>query len=136
MFLTGVPKLNQPPGVVPSEMLRLNTSIRPVAPAAQDSLGVLGGDRAGHPNGRRPGDDVIDIALRAVMGVLLPVSQAPSGQLPYTDGALVTATIAYSPDGEITTDQTFRLFRGTFPFLQVSLSGSPNPTHQTTVPVP
>ncbi|MEO5742424.1 MAG: DUF4331 domain-containing protein [Vicinamibacterales bacterium] len=136
VFLTGVPGLNQPPGVVPSEMMRLNTSIPPAAPEAQNSLGVLGGDLAGHPNGRRPGDDVVDIALRAVMGVLLPASQAPSGQLPYTDGALVTATIAYSPEGQITDDQRFRLFRGSFPFLQVSLSGSPNPTHQTVSPVP
>src|SRR5262249_52323456 len=109
VFLTGVATLNQPAGVVPSEMLRLNTSIAPKAPAAQDSLGVLGGDTAGFPNGRRPGDDVVDIALRAVMGVLLPAAQAPSGQLPYTDGALINATIGYTPDGTITADPRFRL---------------------------
>lgn len=129
VFLTGVPGLNQPPNVVPGEMLRLNTSIVPTAPASQNSLGVLGGDVAGYPNGRRPGDDVVDIALRAVMGVLLPASQAPSGQLPYTDGALITATISYSPEGVVSNNQAERLFRDTFPFLQVPLSGSPNPAH-------
>jgi hypothetical protein len=129
VFLTGVATLNQPAGVAPSEMLRLNTSIAPKAAAAQDSLGVLGGDTAGFPNGRRPGDDVVDIALRAVMGVLLPAAQAPSGQLPYTDGALINATIGYAPDGTITADPRFRLLRDTFPYLQVPLSGSPNPTH-------
>ena len=129
IFLTGVPGLNQPAGVVPGEMLRLNTSIAPRPPAAQSSLGVLGGDLAGYPNGRRPGDDVVDIALRAVMGVLLPTAQAPTGQLPYTDGAFVDATVAYSPEGTIVPDQALRLFRDTFPFLQVPLSGSPNPAH-------
>src|SRR5262249_18089322 len=56
VFLTGVPGLNQPVSVKPSEMLRLNTTIAPKPAAAQDSLGVLAGDLAGFPNGRRPGD--------------------------------------------------------------------------------
>ena len=110
-------------------MLRLNTAIAAKAAPAQDSLGVLGGDLAGFPNGRRPGDDVVDIALRAVEGVLLPPAQAPAGGLPYTDGALVNATIAYSPDGTITLNPSDRLFRDTFPYLQTPLSGSPHPTH-------
>jgi hypothetical protein len=70
IFLTGIPGLNQPPNVKPSEMLRLNTGIPPVAPgsAGYDRLGLLGGDIGGFPNGRRVGDDVLDIALRAVAG--------------------------------------------------------------------
>ena len=72
VFLTGVPGLNKPTNVRPAEMLRLNTAIAPVMPAAQSPVGVLGGDLAGFPNGRRPGDDVVDIALRAVEGILLP----------------------------------------------------------------
>ena len=72
VFLTGVPGVNQPQNVKPAEMLRLNTSIAPALPAAQSPVGVLGGDMAGFPNGRRPGDDVVDIALRAVEGILLP----------------------------------------------------------------
>ena len=49
-------------------MLRLNTSIGATAAASQNDLGVLGGDYAGFPNGRRPMDDVVDIALRVVEG--------------------------------------------------------------------
>jgi hypothetical protein len=66
IFLTGIPGLNQPPGVLPSEMLRLNVAVPPAA--NPNPLGVLGGDIAGFPNGRRLGDDVVDIALRAMAG--------------------------------------------------------------------
>jgi hypothetical protein len=52
----------------PHEYLRLNTAI-PITPIALiNRLGLLGGDVAGFPNGRRPHDDVTDIALRAVAG--------------------------------------------------------------------
>ena len=70
VFLTGVPGLNQPAGVRPSEMLRLNMSTPPTA--VPNRLGVIGGDNAGFPNGRRLDDDTIDIALRVVEGALLP----------------------------------------------------------------
>jgi hypothetical protein len=130
IFLTGIPGLTAPgPNHVPAEMLRLNTGTPITAPPAQNSLGVIGGDLAGYPNGRRPGDDVVDIALRAVMGVLLPAAQAPSGQLGYTDGALVNATVGYTTDGLITANPAFKLFRDTFPYLNTPLSGSPNPAH-------
>jgi hypothetical protein len=66
IFLTGLPGLNQPPNVTPSEMLRLNVAIRPTP--APNPLGVIGGDVAGFPNGRRVGDDVTDIAIRAMAG--------------------------------------------------------------------
>jgi Domain of unknown function (DUF4331) len=66
IFLTGIPGLNQPVNVRPSEMLRLNVAIAPVP--NPNRFGVLGGDVAGFPNGRRLGDDVVDIALRAVAG--------------------------------------------------------------------
>lgn len=129
VFLTGVPDLNQPPKVVPSEMMRLNTDIAPKSAADQDSLGVLNKDLAGFPNGRRPGDDVVDIELRTLMGALLPPAQAPDGQKPFTDGALVNATIAYQTNGLISDDPAFRLFRDTFPYLQTPLSSSPQPIH-------
>ena len=52
----------------PHEYLRLNVAI-PITPIAmQNRLGLLGGDVAGFPNGRRPFDDTVDIALRAVAG--------------------------------------------------------------------
>jgi len=72
IFLTGIPGLNQPPGVTPSEQLRLNVAIAPVA--NPNPLGGLGGDIQGFPNGRRLTDDVVDIALRAMAGatVLTP----------------------------------------------------------------
>ncbi len=75
-FLTGIKGVNQPKNVTPSEMLRLNTAIPPVAFAQQNRLGIVGNilaggmDNAGFPNGRRPKDDVVDISLVAVMGGL------------------------------------------------------------------
>jgi hypothetical protein len=68
VFLTGVPNLNQPPGVRPAEMIRLNTDIAPTASPAR--LGVLANDIQGFPNGRRLGDDVVDITLQAAAGIL------------------------------------------------------------------
>ncbi len=115
-FLTGVAGVNKPANVVTSEMLRLNTTIAPTAIASQNNLGVIGGDNAGFPNGRRPGDDVVDIALRVVMGKLIALgsfgtaSQAPAGGAPLTDGALVNVT----------------MFDSSFPFLKSPLPGSPN----------
>jgi hypothetical protein len=70
VFLTGVPKLNFTSSKL-AEELRINLST-PVTPAAKvNRLGVLGGDTQGWPNGRRLGDDVIDIAERAVAGALI-----------------------------------------------------------------
>jgi hypothetical protein len=116
-FLTGISGVNQPARVVGSEMLRLNTAIPPTAGGAQSRLGVLGGDIAGFPNGRRPGDDVVDIELRVAMGVLCTLSiggctpaDAPAGTLHYTDGAFL--------------DSGF--FDNAFPYLRTPLKGSPN----------
>lgn len=110
VFLTGVPGLNQPANVVGSEMLRLNTTTPSVPRGKQNRLGVIGGDVAGFPNGRRPGDDVVDIALRVVMGALLDAKCAPNGSLPYTDGAYVNDTV----------------FGDRFPYLATPIPGSPN----------
>jgi Domain of unknown function (DUF4331) len=66
IFLTGIEGLNKPAGVVPSSQLRLNMATAPSANPNQ--LGILGGDNAGFPNGRRPIDDVVDIELRALAG--------------------------------------------------------------------
>jgi hypothetical protein len=112
-FLTGITGLNKPANVVPSEMLRLNTSI-PVSDT-QNRLGVIGGDNAGFPNGRRLGDDVVDITLRVAMGRLCKLNigctpeQAPAGQLDFTDGAFV--------------DSTF--FNAAFPYMKAPIPGSP-----------
>ncbi|HEV2757198.1 MAG TPA: DUF4331 domain-containing protein [Actinomycetota bacterium] len=74
VFLTGIEGLNQPDGVEPAEMLRLNLTTPPCEPGSCDSysnLGVIGGDTAGFPNGRRLADDVLDIALQVVEGELI-----------------------------------------------------------------
>jgi hypothetical protein len=116
-FLTGVKGVNQLGG--PSEELRLNTSIAPTVAASQNNLGVLGGDNAGFPNGRRPGDDVVDIELRVAMGVLChavpsavgcTAADAPSGALPFTDGTLNDVS----------------QFDNAFPYLKDPIPGSPN----------
>jgi hypothetical protein len=82
VLLTGLkePNLNYT-GPTDADELRLNLAIAPTAAVGQGNrLGVLGGDLAGWPNGRRLEDDVIDIAERAVGGVLIGHS------LPLGDG--------------------------------------------------
>jgi hypothetical protein len=65
-----------------SDMLRLNTGVPPTPMASRRRLGLLAGDGAGFPNGRRLTDDVIDIAARAVAGVLA----GPAYNYPIGDG--------------------------------------------------
>ncbi len=105
-YLRGLPGLTQT--AAEAEMLRLAYAVPPRMRRAQDRLGVLGGDLAGYPNGRRPGDDVVDITLRVLMGANLPARAAPDGGLDYTDGALVSA-------GN---------FDNTFPFLRTPTPGA------------
>jgi len=132
VFLTGVKGLNQPLKVTPSEMLRLNTSIATTPAAAQNDLGVLGGDLAGFPNGRRPYDDVVDIALRATMGALCgavgncgTMTSDPNGGLPYTDGARAAGANAASAhvSGAISPAD---YYLDAFPYLRHPFPGSPN----------
>jgi hypothetical protein len=54
-----------------ADLLRLNTGIPPTPVGSQKRLGFLAGDLAGFPQGRRPIDDVVDIASRAVVGILV-----------------------------------------------------------------
>ena len=112
-FLTGVPTLNKPAGGGGAEMLRLNTNT-PVT-AVQDRLGVINGDNGGFPNGRRPGDDVVDITLRVAMGILCisgtngcTADQAPSGKTHFTDGAFIDSS----------------KFDNAFPYLKTPVPGS------------
>jgi hypothetical protein len=70
-----------------SELLRLNMNVAPTAPEFQKRLGsVLGGDPAGWPNGRRPNDDVTDIAIRVVGGTNYIDNLAGDG-VNFLDGA-------------------------------------------------
>ncbi len=69
VLLTGIPKITFTGSTLADE-LRVNLAV-PVTPASKVSrMGVLGGDNQGWPNGRRLGDDVIDIAEQAVAGFL------------------------------------------------------------------
>ena len=128
VFLKGIAGVNQPKNVVPAEMLRLNTSISPIAPAAQNPLGVAAGDNAGFPNGRRPGDDVVDLSVRVAMGALCVLtgptdalqvgckpSDAPAGGLAFTDGVRKTAAN----------------YGSAFPYLTTPLPGNSNPVPAT-----
>jgi hypothetical protein len=119
VFATGVTGLNADGGV--GELVRLNMDVAATPRDSQNNMGVVAGyakgvldatkaDLAGFPNGRRPGDDVIDIALRVVMGKLLTPDVAPSGDLPFTDGATVNASV----------------FQNAFPYLNPPIKGSPN----------
>ena len=109
VFLTGLPGVNKPAGVQASEMLRLNLAIDPCTSACS-TLGVIDGDTAGFPNGRRLDDDVVDIALRVVMGVLLPDHDPDVDTL--GDGV----------------DANDKPFQSEFPYLAYPHSGSdPNP---------
>ncbi len=101
VFLTGVKGLNMPKGkITPSEQLRLNMST-PVT-ATPNRLGVIGGDTQGFPNGRRLGDDVIDIALQVVEGELVGSPNDLGDGVNNNDVA----------------------FSGTFPYLALPASGS------------
>ncbi len=124
VFLKGLSGLNQPATVVLSDMLRLNTSVAVTAAAAQNPLGVAAGDNAGFPNGRRPADDVVDLALRVSMGTLCVLTgaadtlkvgckpgDAPAGGLALTDGVRKTAVN----------------FGAAFPYLTTPLPGNLNP---------
>ena len=79
-FLTGITGVNKPANPKASEMMRLNLAVPAVPFAAQNRLGVAGNalaggtDNAGFPNGRRPKDDVVDIALIATVGGLCVIN--------------------------------------------------------------
>ncbi|MDB5885887.1 MAG: hypothetical protein JWR74_2058 [Polaromonas sp.] len=127
-FLTGLPTVNRPANVTGlgvggplSEMLRLNTSIAAKPAAQQNSLGVAAGDASGFPNGRRLGDDVVDVSLRVAMGALCVLtgdadalkvgckpSDAPAGNIPFVDGVRASATD----------------FKQVFPYLNTPLPGA------------
>jgi hypothetical protein len=99
IFMTGLATINKPVNGVPAEMMRLNTTIPATPAASQSQFGVIGGDAAGYPNGRRPGDDVVDITLRAAMGRLchLPLGycdpeDANVGLVDFTDGAPIDSS--------------------------------------------
>jgi len=87
-----------------ADLLRLNTGIPPTPVESQKRLGFLAGDLAGFPQGRRPIDDVVDIASRAVAGILAD---------PVKFGARIGDGVNINEDG----------YRFTFPYVQPANSG-------------
>jgi hypothetical protein len=118
VFLTGLAGLNDPhlnQGIDPSkiqasEELRLNLEVPPCTTSC-NTLGVIAGDEAGFPNGRRLSDDIVDVALRVVEGVLIP------GHDPAADGL---------GDGVNANDVAFRPH---FPYTAYPHSGSDATPH-------
>ena len=110
ILLTGIPAGIVAPtystftGTTPADMLRLNLAIQPSA--TPSPLGVLGGDFAGFPNGRRVFDDVTTIELRAIAGVTYPLVN-PTYK---PDGAASAVT-----DGSSSDDAP--IYMVTFPYL-------------------
>ncbi len=122
-FVTGVNGLNQPAMGGAGEILRLNTAIDVTPAAMQSDLGFLGCDLAGFPNGRRPLEDVTDIALNVVMGAITPENQNSlqtcdlSGDAPtvVNAGAVVNDGALFSIDD----------FLPGFPYLNHPTPGAP-----------
>ena len=114
VFLTGVDGVNQPPGVTPSEQLRLNMSIPPCEGGGCSTLGVIGGDLAGYPNGRRLTDDTVDISLEVVEGALLSGDDNQSAAVAAFDAV----------------DANDKQFLVQFPFVSLPHSGSDPSPHE------
>ena len=116
ILLTGVPGLNFT-GSTPADLLRLNTAIKPgingacpggtPSAAAPDRLGVLDGDLCGYPNGRRLGDDVIDIDLRVFA----------QGYGAFLNGAFGLPNLAPNNQLGDGVDANDVPFSGTFPYV-------------------
>jgi Domain of unknown function (DUF4331) len=116
ILLTGIPSGIVPgfqnyTGPVLADMLRLNTAIP--ASKTPNPLGVVGGDLAGFPNGRRVFDDVVTVELRAIAGVTVPLvdkSYKPDGAASLVTDGLTDGSV---PSG----------YLGSFPYLGVPYSG-------------
>jgi Domain of unknown function (DUF4331) len=128
ILLTGIPA-----GVIPgftnyngtgvkADQLRLNTAVPPSANPS--NLGLLGGDVAGYPNGRRVFDDVATIELRAVAGATLPLV-VPS----FTpDGAAGVVTFGLTSGGSDLTASRTEHYLASFPYLGTPYDGYSNPS--------
>ncbi len=125
ILLTGIPAsvlktFTTYTGAVEADLLRLNLAVPPTT-ESPNNLGVLYGDAAGFPNGRRVFDDVTTIELRAIAGLSLPLTY-PNYQ---PDALLLTDVIR---DG---TSNTNLPLLTTFPYLAPPASG-----YATKPPVP
>jgi hypothetical protein len=95
-------------------MLRLNVAVRPTA--SPSPLGILGGDLAGFPNGRRVADDVVSIELKAVAGATYPLVNKS-----YVPDQAVSAVSEYLTPGA-------GRYQSTFPYLGLPYDGFSTPS--------
>jgi hypothetical protein len=121
VLLTGIPKGIVPgfqnfTGPRPADLLRLNVAIPPAT--TPNILGILGGDLAGYPNGRRVRDDVTAIELRAIAGATLPLVD-PS----YTPDAAAKLL-----DDGVTDTNSHINYLSSFPYLGTPLAGFDHPS--------
>jgi Domain of unknown function (DUF4331) len=140
-FLTGITGVNKPAtNPTPSEMLRLNTAVPPVPFASQNRLGVAGNalaggtDNAGFPNGRRPKDDVVDIALVAMLGGLCVINGDNNALMLNSIPGVAGVTSACKPSSvplgassaniHDAVDQATVPFMSGFPYLNTPNAGS------------
>jgi hypothetical protein len=108
--------VNRPAGAVPSEMIRVNTTIKGnLCHPTPQRLGVLAGDACGFPNGRRLIDDIVEIELLAVAGAAYEALDDRDGSFSFTPGL-----IDVLDDGVNRNDVPFLTY---FPFLGVAQSG-------------
>lgn len=140
VFLTGITGVNKPTTVTPSEMLRLNTAIAAVPFANQNRLGIVGNilaggsDNAGFPNGRRPKDDVVDIALVAMLGGLCMANGDNDAfkfnSIPGVSGVTSACKPSSVPAGATSfavhdgVDQAVVPFLSGFPYLNTPIPGA------------
>jgi len=104
-------------GVIPAEMIRINTEIKgDTCSATPSPLGVFGGDACGFPNGRRLTDDVVDISLLAVAGAGYHV-------LDGRDAGFTFNGAAFIPVLSDNIDKNDMPFRNVFPYLALAQSG-------------
>jgi Domain of unknown function (DUF4331) len=103
-------------GTVQADMLRLNTSIKPSS--SPNILGLLGGDLAGFPNGRRVFDDVVSVELRAIAGAVLPLVD---------HSFTADAAVGDLSDG-LAPSSLGMPFLDSFPYLGVPFSGYDDPS--------
>ncbi len=122
IFLTGIPGATQPATATqkPAEELRLNMAVPPAA--NPNPLGVVGGDLAGYPDGRRLADDVTDISLKAVAGAAYPLFHPTFKADPLA---------AQLGDGVDANDVPFRT---SFPYVALAHDGTSSVPHGTTAP--
>ena len=122
ILLTGIPEGVVPgfqnyTGPVQADMLRLNLAIPPAG--SPENTGLLGGDVAGFPNGRRVFDDVVTIEVRAVAGATLQLVD-PAFK---SDGAAGAVHQGLTSGPSDLTARSTEAYLPTFPYLGVPLSG-------------